>query len=350
MNLEQTVTDELRTVADAVQAPPPPAPDMLVRQAGRTRTRSSAKRFTVTALVAAAVLGAIVIGDHIGHPTSEPTPGPLHVPPDASTALPTGSEPAVPYILGDTLYVDGKAQPGAWIGVRTAGGNTLALQSDSPGSFATTPVLFRSGALLETLSSARDAMLSPLGSKLAWIETSARQARLVVRDLDADQEIGRLSLDLDTVTGDSEATVHLTGVDDDGTVHWGGVLVDRSWKPGSAPVDVAQPAATPRTKGFPSIAGGIERSSDATWGAWLTDHAGRTEPRSGVFDGVTLQRPGDPASRFTIALPRGSDVRALAWESDTAVLLTVFDDQQGASEHLVRCSATARTCEVARTP
>jgi hypothetical protein len=346
MNVEQTLKSELTVVAAAVTAPPPPPVDALVRTAERSRTRTSARRLAATGLVAAAVVGAIVIGNQIGRPTTAP-PTPSGTP----TSLPTGGAPQVPYILGETLYVDGKAQPGAWIGVRTAGGNTLALRSgDSPGSTATTAVLFRSGAQLETLSSAQEAMLSPLGSKLAWIETSARDAHLVVRDLRDDRELGRLPLDLDAVTGDSEATVHLTAVDDDGTVHWGGVLVDRAWKPGAAPVDVARPAATPRLKGFPRVALGVELSGDATWGAWLTDHAGRSEPRSGIFDGVTLQRPDEPASRFTLALPEGTDVRGLSWESTTDLLLTVFDDQQGTSEHLVRCSASDRTCEVARTP
>jgi hypothetical protein len=254
MNVEQTLTDELAIVAAAADAPPPPPVDALVHAAERTRIRTSAKRIAATGLVAAAVVGAIVIGTHIGRPTTARPNGPA----DNPTSLPTGSAPAVPYILGETLYVDGKAQPGTWIGVRTAGGNTLALQSAGAGSTNTKGVLFRSGAMVETLPTGAEAMLSPHGTKLAWFEVSDSTADLVVRDLTTDQEMGRLPLDPDTITGDSEATVHMTAIDEHGTAHWGGVLVSRSWKPGSAPVDVAEPAATPDLPGFPRSAVGVE--------------------------------------------------------------------------------------------
>lgn len=347
MNVEQTLTDELQTVATGVSAPPPPAVDALVRRAGHERTRARVTRVGGVVLVAAAVVGAVVIGSQIGRPTSAPPHGPA----DNPTSLPTGGAPAVPYILGETLYVDGKPQPGTWIGVSTAGGNTLAIQSAGAGSSDVKGVLFRSGALVETLPAGAEAMLSPHGTKLAWFEVSGRTADLVVRDLTTDREMGRLPLDPDTITGDSEATVHMTAIDDDGTVHWGGVLVSRSWKPGSTPVDVAEPAQTPDVPGFPRVATGVVQSPDEAWGAWLTDRDGRSETSSDVtaFDGVTLQAPGERGSRFTIALPVGTDVRALAWESATDLLLTVFDDPDGAREHLVRCRVTDRQCEIAET-
>ena len=350
MNLEQTLSQELSVVAAAIDAPPPPAVGALVRKAERTRTRTSAKRLAATGTVAAAVVGALVLGHQLGRTTSAPpTPtNPSHNP----TSLPTGAAPRVPYILGETLYVDGKPQPGMWIGVQTAGGNTLALQSGGPGSETTTAVLFRSGAMLERLPADAEPMMSRDGTKLAMIEVSPGKADLVVRDLTDDRELGRLPLDPATVRSDSEATVHLTAVDDDGTVHWGGVLVNRAWKPGGTPVDVAENASTPPVKGFPRGAVDVRLSPDGRLGAWLTDRDGRSDPRADptYLDAVTVQVPNQPGTRFTLALPEKTDLRGISWETTTDVLLTVFEDQQGTREHLVRCSVKERECEVARTP
>jgi hypothetical protein len=204
---------------------------------------------------------------------------------------------------------------------------------------------------VETLATGTEAMLSLHGTKLAWFDVSGSSAELVVRDLTTDQEMGRLPLDRKTIAGDSEDTVHLAAVDDDGTVHWGGVLVNRSWRPGSSPVDVAEPVSTPDVPGFPRSAVGVEQSPDDSWGAWLTDRDGRSETSAEftAFDGVTLQAPGDPASRFTIALPRGTDLRWLAWESADDLLLTAFDDVEGTTQHFLRCHVTERQCEIAPT-
>jgi hypothetical protein len=212
-------------------------------------------------------------------------------------------------------------------------------------------VLFRSGAIVERVPAADGPMMSLDGSKLTWIEVSGGEADLVVRDLTDDRELGRLSLDPATVTGDSEATVHLTAVDDDGTVHWGSVLVDRSWKPGSKPVDVAEPAHTPDVEGFPRSAVSVLLSPDGSLGAWLTDREGRTETSSEftAFDGVTVQAPNQPDTRFTIVLPEKTDLRGIAWETSTDLLLTVFEDIEGTKVHFVRCSVTDRECEVAPT-
>jgi hypothetical protein len=347
MNVEQTLTDELRIVAAAVDAPPPPSVATLVGAADRTRVRTSAKRLAATGLVAAAAVGAIVIGNQLGRPTTTP-PGPTN-PSETPTSLPTGSAPRVPYIVGETLYVDGTAQQGRWIGVQTAGGNTLALQAGgSPGSTAVTGVLFRSGALIERLPAARGPMMSRDGSKLTWIEVTGGNADLVVRNLADDRELGRLPLDPETVTGDSEATVNLTAIDDDGTVHWGSVLLNRSWKPGSDPVDVGGNAATPQVQGFPRSAVDVQLSPDGSMGAWLTDRTGRSE--TSTWDGVTVQVPDQPGTRFTLALPEKSDLRGVVWETTDDLLLTVFENADGTDVQLVRCSVVDRECEIAPTP
>ena len=96
----------------------------------------------------------------------------------------------------------------------------------------------------------------------------------------------------------------------------------------------------------------VHLSPDGSMGAWLTDRAGRSETSADftAFDAVTVQVPHHPGTRFTIALPEKTDLRGIAWETTTDLLLTVFDDLEGNKQHLVRCRVTQRQCEVAPTP
>jgi len=139
----------------------------------------------------------------------------------------------------------------------------------------------------------------------------------------------------------------LAKVTDDGTVTYGSVLVTHTWKPGSAPVD--QPAQSyDGIEGYPDRAGYVTVRPDGVWGAWQTDRTGDPAPGKdgeGPLDGVTVQRPGEPASRFTIALPVGTDARRVEWETTHDLLVTVFEDRDGFEWHYLRCNIIDRRCE-----
>lgn len=361
MNVEQTLTDELDAVARSFEAPPPPATRRLVDQAQRSRRRVRL-RLATTLVAAAAVIAAIVAGTQLGRPNAAPSP--THpTPTRVDGQLPTGAPPRLPYVLHQHLYVDGKAQPGLWSGVTTAGHTTLAFTGGHDGNDGQ-PVLFHDGVAVAPLPArgvdAQSVRLSPLGTKVAWTEYDNDSAHLVVRDMETGRELGRLSVDRETFAHDgaeNEGWENVQSVADDGTVTYGSVVVVHTWKPGSAPVDHDPVGYQQTPEGYPHRANLVVESPDAAWGAWQTDRHGDPDPPTGddgalVFDGVTVQRPGQPGSRFTFAMPDGTtEVRQLVWETPADILVLVVGAVlDGLPEELVRCDVVKRTCEHASTP
>ena len=345
MNVETAVTAELQTVVGRVTAPPPPATATLVRRAEQTRSRARLRRVGVVGLVAAAVVAAVVIGSQLGKPDASPVPTPQ------PTSLPTGAPPRVPYVSGSTLYLDGGVVPGVWGGVKTVAGTTLgSLESGTSGT--STEVIFLAGrevGRLTRVSSNQDVLLSTDGTKVVWVERDGQRFFLVVRDIPTWRELGRLEVDrskLGHLGAENEGWETVQSVANDGTVTYSSVVVSHTWKPGNDPVDHAVRPEEPA--GYPEGVAGVEISPDGSWGAWSTDRHGviTSDPDElAKTDGVTVQHPHQPASRFTIALPVDTDARALTWESTTDLLVTVFDDVDGTTWHFVRCSTVTRRCE-----
>jgi hypothetical protein len=358
MNVEQTLTQELETVARSFDAPPPPAVAALTQAAERTRTRTRFRGAVITLAAAAAVVGAVVAGGQLGGPDSAPSP--THpTPTHAEGQLPTGPPPRLPYILQQHLYIDGKAQPGLWSWVTTAGRTTMAL----PDETGEQVVLFHDGVEVARLPRTVDTeaiRLSPLGTKVAWSEHDNDSAHLVVRDMETARELGRLAVDRATFVHDgdeNEGWENVQEVADDGTVTYGGVLVVHTWKPGTAPVDHDPTSYLQGPQGYPNRAYAVTESPDGTWGAWASDRRGDPDPAIGedgalVFDGVTVQRPGEPGSRFTFGMPSGTtEVRQVIWESSTDLLVLVVGDVlDGLPQQYLRCNVVQRTCEHASTP
>jgi hypothetical protein len=353
VNLEQTLTDELASVAGSIGVPPPPAVAAVVQRAEQSRTRSRVRWTATTLLAAAAVVAAVVVGNQIGRPDAAPSPAPQ--PTRSPTGLPTGAPPRVAYVAGSRLYLDGRVVPGDWGGVDVVGGTTLGYVHD-PHDQTTTRVVFRDGrevGRITDVSVDQPSLLSRDGTKLAWVERAGGRYFLVVRDVPGWRELGRLEVDpsrLGHVGAEDEGWETLTAVADDGTVSYGGVVAAHTWKPGSAPVDQA-PQPSLESNDFPRSSGGVVISPDGTWGAWSTDRHGKvTVDADQKADGVTLAHPRRPASQFTLALPPGTDGRMLTWESTTDLLVTVFDDPDGVRWHFLRCDVVTRRCELAPTP
>jgi hypothetical protein len=358
MNVEQTLTDELRVVADTVAAPPPPAVAALVHEADRARTRSRVRWAATTVLAAAAVVAAIVIGSQVGRPNASPSP--LPQPTELPTSLPTGAPPAIAFVKNDRLYVDDRVQPGSWVSVVNRGRTAIGYLDDA-NDLTGTMVLFRDGSEVVRVphASVQGTVVSPSGVKVAWVERDGSAWYLVVYDLGIRDEQGRLPVDAHAVGHvgqETEAWESLTTVDDTGEVTWGGVLKRHLWTPGSAPKDTAPevPRGTGSTA-YPVDEGLVTVSPDGAWGAWTTDHTGEFEQGSTDIPDqykveVTVQKPGRPASAIHFQLPRNSNASGIDWETDTAFLVTVFEDPTGISWHYVRCLVATGKCEVAPTP
>jgi hypothetical protein len=327
MNVEQTLTDELGVVAQTVTAPPPPAVTALVQQAASARTRSRVRWAATTLLAAAAVVAAVVLGSQVGRPNAAPQP---------ATPSPSYYASGVPYVHKGVLYVDHKERPGEWVRSQSAGDYTVATRADDA------MVIFRDGAEVDSVSGdgVLWSALSGDGTKMAWISRQdGRTGALIVRDLAASHDLGRLSVRL-REQGDHGVGLSMA-VDDDGTVRYQiGDGSWRSWKPGAgAPIKARQPADEVTTPpGFSGIHSWVRLSPDHLWGAWLTDADGNELIGDDSAGGVTIQKPGDPDSRFTIRFPPGSDVHFLSWDTPVTVFGT-------GSTHDVACDLVKRHCE-----
>lgn len=357
MNLEKTLAAELVAVARGVDAPPPPAVAELVRDAGRRRTRSRLRFAATSVLVAAAVVAAVVLGSQVGRPSA--TPGPTHPSsPPTTTAtpapLPTGEPPRIAYVgAGHHLHLpSGAPIGGTWWSAVTHDGYTVAVR---PGGkmHRGQPVLFRDGVETDLLRDAAvDAIFSPDGRKLAWVEQSGSSAYLVVYDLRLQREQGRLPIDPNVVASDNEAEENVVTVDDSGTVTYGSMVGWYRWTPGGARVALGRPThATLLPTGFPQDAEAVVLSPGGRFGAWVTDQNGQVRRGDRApHDGVTVQQPGQPGTRFTIALPGGNDAGTIAWESATDLLVSVPADPDLNSVTFLRCHVATRACEVAPAP
>jgi hypothetical protein len=336
MNAETRLVDELQAVASDVHAPPPPVATDLVRLARRQRARTRGWVFATTGLVAAAVVAAVVLGVQTGGP--DPTPGPTH-PTGTGAPLRTGERPHIPYIVADTLYIFDEPVSGTWWDVQTAQGSTVATRAVPP---IGKPVLFRDLERTHLLDHAiGTARLSVDGTKLAWLERSGASAQLVVYDLEAGRELGRLGIDAGRLFLEDGTRERILWLADDGTVTHGGSLGVRSWRPGSPPTSSAAGLAS--TEGYPVDYTELAFSPDEQWAAWRSDRHGGTDATGGVgaFDGLTFESARNPDTRFTIPLPAGTDVEAVTWETATAVLVR-YD-----AGRLLRCSVEERRCEYA---
>jgi hypothetical protein len=336
MNVEQQLTDELHLVADTLTAPPPPTVAALAREAEGTRTRSRVRWATTTLLAAAAVITAIVIGSQIGDPDAAPPP--THPSPSYYAA-------GVPYVHKGTLYVDHKAQPGSWFSAESAGEYTAAIASDR-----TAEILYDGKQVLRIDGPVLVVGLSPDGTKAAWIaSTGPDSGELVVRDLPSERELGTVPVVLHP-KGDQGVGTSLE-VSNAGQALYELNDTSWSWLPGSRPTRAEQvDRADPNPEGFTSIKTWVRLSPDHLWGAWLTDRDGQVVPgsdaeESPVRDGLTVQKPGLPDSRFTIPLPAGTRASFLSWVSPTEVW--VFTEKAGTPG---LCDIVTRHCAESTNP
>jgi hypothetical protein len=337
-----------------------PLPDIaeVVGVTPPARARSRLTRVGGLVLLAA-VVTVIVIGTQGGRPHRAPAP--THPTasgePASEESLPLGAAPRVPYLIGEGLYLDGRSRPGTWNGLSVAGRSATGFRStpDQDGAV----VVLRDGRVVLTLTTLpwSGAVLSPDGNLVAWAEVDRDRTvgHVVLHDLRTGTDVARLEVDPMLLTVDDDRVERLIRLGNDGTVVYGGLHGWHTWKPGSPPVDTPTPAdGSPLTPGFPARSNPVWLSPDESWGAWLTRRDGSNPPPdtggTGLLEGLTLQRPGDPASRFTIALPIGTDAAWLTWETGSDVLVTVDDLRLNSPAYYLRCHVVEKDCEQAPTP
>jgi hypothetical protein len=327
MNVEQTLTDELRVVAD-LQAPPPPSVAEVSRMADHERGRARRTRLAVAGLVAAAVVAAVVVGTQVGHPSSAPQP---------MEPSPSYYADGVPYYDHGGLYIDHQRQPGEWFSVESAGEYSVAVAADQ-----TAEILHDGKQVMQIDGFVHQAALSFDGTKAAWIAADGQdKGVLVVRDLVASRDLGRLPLVLKP-KGDQGIGLSL-GIRNDGTAYYQVNDQQWRWQPGAgAPVRARQMPNTVQTHpaGFDGVAAPVRLSPDHLWGAWVTDPDGpELADTEGKALGVTVQKPGDPGSRFTMPRPTGLDLPPIVfWDTPTELTF--------AGPENLRCNIADRGCRV----
>jgi hypothetical protein len=359
VNIETTLTEELRTVARAVPTPPPPAVADLVERAGEQRRRTRYLVAGAGALVAAVLVGVLVLGSHLGNPDSAPSPAPQ--PTRTSTALPTGEPLRTWTDQYGRLHLDGVAVPGkSWSDAATTGDLTVAARGEyGPEDFS----VFIGTRRVADFTGLYElpVRVSPDRRTIAWTafdEPTRKQASIVVARISEDgaEELGSLHVAALTAGADSEARETLYRVADDGTVWYGGVLGGHAWTPGSDPRPYDNQPDLMRPNGFPATDAtlGLELNPSGTWGAWQTDEVPPATADDPVtYTSVVVQRRGDPSSRGKLAFAgRFAYVNIVFWETDTDVVLFADENPPGQQSNgrYLRCDVVERACEVAPAP
>jgi hypothetical protein len=358
MNFEQTLTDELATVARGLDAPAPVDTSELVRRAEQARTRTRLRVAGVTVVAAAAVVAAIVAGTRLSGPDAAPSPA-KPTPTRTADALPVGRPLHTFVDPGDgKLYLDGTLEPGAWSDATTVNGLTIAFARTASASGAEAVGLFRGARRVGVVHDVADHVVrtSPDAGTIAWVERQDKAGLIVVAAVRPDgiDELGRLSVATLVRGVDDESHERLIGVADDGTVTYGGVTGGHSWKPGDTPrpADISSYLYGP--EGFRARAQDVHLDPSGAWGAWLTSPA---DPGAGggeaSWGSVTFQKAGEPGTKARVAMPeRDKDVRDLYWESETDVALVIYDGNPFTHElrEYVRCDVVTASCELAPEP
>jgi len=370
-DVEETLSRELREVADALPVPPMPA---LPEQAPRP------PRHWQPLLVAAAVVlvlaGAFVAlaGTRGGHDPQPAPPAPSRT--DSDRPIPT-SAPTVPYVLDQKLYVDGTQVPGTWWSVQSGGAGWLALRADNTWWWGR-------GAEPTAIEAQLDVppVLSPDGKYVGEVVDDNGQGTLSGFDTGASGEgLGGVPIDL----GDQQdgSAVRVRGVTDDGRVIAQGTKTAVLWLPlvDNSTVDLTRTApglqvlgntpagfivndgadgAVDATVGDPylatiSDAGEVTRvgpvpnhddlsvSPGGTWLAWTP--AGTT---GGEVTAIPTLETGavDGTQQATLAAPDGwgFQVRAWAWEDEDHLVSPVVRDGGNGAERMARCSVRSNQC------
>lgn len=375
VDIEETLSRELREVADGLHIPAmPPMPEE-----GRHPARRRAPRLAAAAvvLIAAGAVGVATLPEDRDTQPAQPSPSPSLVPSpspsraESAASIPR-SAPTLPYVLDRRLYVDGEQVDGSWWAVRPAGEAWIAWREDYTWRWGR-------GTEVNELPDGEDVTpkISPNGGYVAVVRPDGREGMLTVIDTEGGDFVGGSPLSIGSQKWTYPAYV-VAALDDgrvvvrkkDSYLLWvpgGGSTVDLS---GTAPGQVVLDATsaglvvTDGDGGQPyladlSDAGELTRvgelpqhddlvvSPGATWVAWTP--IGTTG--GDVTSVPTLEvRRLDGTEPATLTAPDGWEltVRTWVWEDDDHVVSTVWSTEHG-SERMARCSPQTGRCVLVRT-
>jgi hypothetical protein len=224
--LEDTLARELHEVADGVPVPPMPS---LPSDEPRPRTARLWQPLLVAAAVALVVGGVAWALSQQGDGSPQPMPapsvttGPTGSPDGSDTAIAL-TEPTVPYVFDQRLYVDGGQVPGSWWYVESHDGVWLAAQSDGSWWWG------GPGVDAERIEAQIDQppVMSPNGLYVAFVDLSDGGAHLNGFDTRPGGE-GFGSPTVDVPTSEDGIPLRVRAVTDDGDVIVQGTRTSLLW-------------------------------------------------------------------------------------------------------------------------
>ncbi len=371
--VEETLTRELRDVAEGVRIPPMPALPQ------EPQVRRPSRRHWSPLLVAAAVVlivsGAVAVGETFrGSGEREPAP-PASRTEEPVTEIPT-TAPSIPYVLDQRLYVGANRVPGAWWSVQSGRSGWLAQRSDNTWWWG-------KGRIATEISGLGDAppVISPDGGYVAMVVTE--KGRSVVTGF-ATRAGGQGMGALPVYPGNAEAgdPVRVRAVTNEGQVIVQGTGTYLMWLPGgdNSTVDLTSTAPGQQILGSTPaglvVNDGADGVTDGTTGApYLAEISDAGEltrigslpthddlvvspdasrlvltPSGSTGGEVTsIAELGvqavDGTQQATLAAPAGwrFRVRAWAWEDDDYLVSPVVRND-GGEERMARCGVRPARC------
>lgn len=366
--IEETLSRELREVADGVHVPPLPA---LPQEPGAQRPWWPGLAAAAAVLVVLGVVAAVAI-DRGGSETEPAPPTPTSTPSETKTpekpVKVSTDAPSIPYTLDDRLYVGGEQVPGRWWYLETSGPTWVAMNAlDNTWWWGRGPEPRRIEALIESAP-----VLSPDGRYVAMLD--AENEVLTGFDTSVSGE-GLTSVPVDL----GDPGLYVRAVTVDGRVIVQGIGTATLWLPfaDNATVDLTETAPGQEfladtaaglvvSDGFDgpkylaeiSDAGELRKfsdlpdhdtidvSPDAEWMAWTRRGSLAGEVTSiGSLEAATV----DGGQRTTFTPPEGWGFKAMewAWESDDNLVSPVL---KGQTERMARCSVLTESCVLIDAP
>lgn len=368
-DVEQTLSRELRQVADEVQVPAMPV-----------LPSDPPSRFTWTpALVAAAVLvlvagvlATVLTLDGERRLQPAPSPTPTRVEESVSRAA-----PSVPYVLEGRLFVDGEQVPGEWSSVDGVDSGWVGVRADNTywrgfdaeplpieGEMHQPPVISPDGRYVaEVLVEEGQGMLSgfdtrPAGEGFGGVEVPALMQGIYSRAVavtddglvvgrGADyQELWRPLVDGGVVQMSNTAPgeVVLGNTAAGLVVNQGGYDSTDGSQGSPYLADLAEDGTLTKTADLPTH---MVLVASEQWIAWI--EPGAIGGETLTVDRLQVQRV-DGSGAGELTPPRGYAFRAadLVWEDEDHLVVAVLHSSGG--ERMVRCSPTTGECVLLDTP
>ena len=368
VDVEETLSRELRAVADGLSVPA--LPPLQQEPPGVARPWQPLLVAASVALVVAGAVAAVATA----RGGQEPAPAPPQPSPTRSVGTLPRTAPTIPYVVDQRLYVAGEQVPGTWWSVRGGDTGWLALRTDSTWWWGRGPEPHQIAGQHDV-----PPVISPNGRYVAEIDAQDGPGLLTAFDTASGESLGGVPID----RGDPQdgSTVSIRAVTDDGRVIVQGTGTSLLWLPleGGATVDLGETApeqqflaGTPTglvvtdgasgvvdgTIGEPYLAeisdtgevtrtGAVPTHDDvlvSPAGDWLTWTAPGTTGGEVTAVAELQARSVDGGQRVTLTAPAswGFRTRAWAWESDEHLVSPVVGD--GGGERMARCSVRLVSC------